>query len=326
MLNPQHAQLEEYTSLLQTCELVPAAYRTPSLRPSLEESKEYCKHLAETHYENFHVATWFLPKRLRPHFQSIYAYCRIADDLGDEIGDPKISLQLLDEWDRMLQECYDAPRNSKHPVFIALAETVRECRIPREPFLDLLVAFRRDQAVTRCESMQQLMEYSRYSANPVGRLVLYACGYSDPELQKLSDQICTALQLANFWQDVSEDYQNGRLYLPADVMQRHGVTEEQIAAGECTPQFRQMMRELVAHTQQMFVEGAAISRKVDAELAATLDLFRQGGTATLQAIEQQKYDVLRKRPVVSKLRKASLLMVALAGKLSAGIAMKRKTA
>ncbi|MHB1022497.1 MAG: squalene synthase HpnC [Acidobacteriaceae bacterium] len=324
--NSQHAQLKEKPSLLVTCELVPAEYRAPAVRPSLEEAKAYCKHLAETHYENFHVATWFLPKRLRPHFQSIYAYCRIADDLGDEVADPQISLQLLDEWGRMLDECYDAPQSSIHPVFVALAETVRACRIPREPFADLLVAFRRDQTVTRYDTLAGLIDYSRYSANPVGRLVLYASGHVDPQLHALSDRICTGLQLANFWQDVAEDYQNGRLYLPGEIMRRYEVTEEQIAAGECTPRFRQMMKELVTYTYQMFAEGSAISQMVDAELAVTLDLFCQGGVATLQAIEQQNYDVLKLRPVVSKSRKATLLLRALAGKLAATFAGKRKTA
>jgi squalene synthase HpnC len=324
--NSQPLQLDEPQALLQTCALVPEAYRTPAVRPSLEEAKAYCKHLAEAHYENFHVATWFLPKRLRPHFQSIYAYCRIADDLGDEIGDAQVSLQLLDAWEQMLHECYDDPQRSRHPVFVALAETVSTCRIPRGPFADLLVAFRQDQTVTRHATLHSLLEYSRYSADPVGRLVLYACGYDDPELQALSDKVCTALQLANFWQDVSVDCPRGRIYLPADAMQQHGVTGQQLAERKFTPGFRNMMQELVALTRQRMQEGAVISRKVDAELAVTLELFQKGGMATLQAIEDQNYDVLQRRPVVSKARKVILLVEALAGKAASAFSGKRKMA
>jgi len=154
----------------------PVEYRTPAARPTLAEAQAWCKNLAETHYENFHVATRFLPKRLRPHFQTIYAYCRVADDLGDEVGDPALSLELLASWRAMLDECYDAPERSRHPVFVALAETVQECAIPREPFADLLKAFALDQTKTRYESLAELEEYARYSANPVGRLVLYMAG------------------------------------------------------------------------------------------------------------------------------------------------------
>ncbi len=144
------------------------------------------------------------PQRLRQHFFNVYAYCRIADDLGDEVGDPAASLQLLDEWHAELDACYAG--NPRHPVFVALAETVRKFDIPQEPFADLLQAFRQDQTVTRYETFDDLLGYCRYSANPVGRLVLYLCGYRDADRQALSDFTCTALQLANFWQDVSADY------------------------------------------------------------------------------------------------------------------------
>jgi len=295
----------------------PAAYRTPAERPSLAEAQAWCKHLAETHYENFHVATWFLPKRLRPHFQTIYAYCRVADDLGDEVGDPVLSAQLLRNWGAMLDECYDAPERSRHPVFVALAETARVCAIPREPFADLLVAFTRDQTKTRYESVAELEDYSRYSANPVGRLVLYAAGVNEPRLHALSDKVCTGLQFANLWQDVAEDCAAGRIYIPAEAMRRFGISERDIGAKRFTPEYRAMMKSLVDRTYTLFAEGAAICGMVDRELAATLALFVSGGEAILDAIVKQDYNTLERRPALSKFTKARLLLQALWGKVRA---------
>lgn len=295
---------------------LPAEYRTPEKAPTLEEARAWCRHLAETHYENFHVASWFLPKRLRPHFHSIYAYCRVSDDLGDEVGDPQQSLALLDLWGAELDACYRG--EARHPVFVALAETVRACDIPKEPFADLLAAFRQDQTVTRFASMAEVLDYCRYSANPVGRIVLYACGYRDAELFALSDQTCSALQLANFWQDVRVDYTKGRIYLPQDDMQRFGVEEGTIAESRFTPQFRELMRYEVDYARGMFHAGLPLIGKVDRELAVDLDLFSRGGLEILRAIERQDYDVLSARPAISKARKAGLLMRALTGRLFAG--------
>ena len=192
----------------------PPATPFPPALPRWKRPGQYCAHLARTHYENFSVATWFLPKRLRQHFFNVYAYCRISDDLGDEVGDTAASLELLDQWQRELDSCYEgAP---KHPVFVALAETVRQFDIPKHEFSDLLTAFRQDQTVTRFETFNDVLGYCHYSANPVGHLVLYLCGYRDAERQQLSDYTCTALQLANFWQDVSVDYAKGRIYLPLE--------------------------------------------------------------------------------------------------------------
>jgi squalene synthase HpnC len=295
----------------------PAEYRTPAARPTLAEAQAWCKQLAETHYENFHVATWFLPKRLRPHFQTIYAYCRVADDLGDEVGDTALATSLLTSWRGMLDECYDAPERSRHPVFVALAETVRECRIPREPFADLLVAFLRDQTKTRYETLAELEDYARYSANPVGRLVLYAAGVNEPRLHRLSDKICTGLQLANFWQDVSEDYAMGRIYVPAETMRRFGASEQNFASQWYTRQYRAMMKFLVEHTQELFAEGRFLCTLVDKELAVTLGLFIDGGEAILHEIARMQYNTLERRPSISKLTKARLLAKALWGKVRA---------
>jgi squalene synthase HpnC len=298
----------------------PPEYLTPLERPTLVEAQAWCRELATTHYENFHVATFFLPRRVRPHFESIYAYCRVADDLGDEVADPMVATRLLDTWGSMLEECYNAPERSMHPVFVALHETIRECGPPRRLFLDLLHAFRMDQVKTEYESWEELLEYSHYSANPVGRLVLWVCGYREEILGLLSDKVCTALQLANFWQDVVEDAERGRRYVPGDAMVRFGVAEGQIEGRVFTPEFRAMTESLVVRTREMLLEGGVISAHVDRELAVTLDLFRKGGEAILNGIAAQNFDVLRGRPVVSKARKLGLLLEAFVGKLRAGIA------
>jgi squalene synthase HpnC len=310
MVDPaQHALLEKAWAAL------PAEYRIPDRAPSLDQARAWCRRLAESHYENFHVASWFLPARLRPHFHAIYAYCRVSDDLGDEVGNPEQSLALLDLWGQELDACYRG--EARHPVFVALAETVRACDIPQEPFADLLVAFRQDQTVTRFPAMADVLGYCRYSANPVGRIVLSAGGYRDQERFLLSDQTCSALQLANFWQDVHVDYSRGRIYFPLEDMTRFGVSESDIAASRCTPQFRELMRHEVDFARRMFHMGLPLIGKVDRELAMDLDLFSRGGLEILRAIERRNYDVLGARPAISKPRKAALLLRALAGRLFA---------
>jgi squalene synthase HpnC len=291
---------------------LPSTYRIPEVVPTLAEARAYCKRLAESHYENFHVASWFLPKALRPHFHAIYAYCRISDDLGDEVGDAAQALALLDLWGRELDACYEG--HARHPVFVALAETIRECSIPKEPFADLLTAFRQDQSVTRFRTMQEVLAYCRYSANPVGRLVLYACGYTDEERFLLSDATCSALQLANFWQDVSVDFAKGRVYLPQEDMQRFGVTDETIAQGIATPGFRALLDYEVDFARRLFEEGLPLIGMVTSDLALDLDLFSRGGLEILRAIERQDYDVLSARPAISKGRKLMLALRAVTGK------------
>ena len=295
---------------------LPPEYRIPDVAPTVEEARAWCRRLSETHYENFHVVSWFLPQRLRPHFHSIYAYCRVSDDLGDEVGNREQSLALLDLWGAELDACYRG--EARHPVFVALAETIRACEIPKEPFADLLVAFKQDQIVTRFATMQDVLGYCRYSANPVGHLVLYACGYRDAERFALSDHTCSALQLANFWQDVRVDYQKDRIYIPREDMDRFSVTEQDIASGRFTPQFRDLMQHEVDYARQMFHAGLPLIRMVDRELAVDLDLFSRGGLEILRAVEQQDYNVLRARPAISKARKAGLLLRALASRLFAG--------
>ncbi|MBS1852619.1 MAG: squalene synthase HpnC [Acidobacteria bacterium] len=292
---------------------LPAEYAIPEQAPPLAEAREYSRKLAQSHYENFSVASWFLPQRLRQHFFNVYAYCRISDDLGDEVGDPQASLQLLDLWEAELDACYAG--NPRHPVFVALAETVQLCAIPRQPFADLLTAFRQDQTVTRYRTFDDVIGYCRYSANPVGHLVLYLCGYRDAERQGLSDFTCSALQLANFWQDVSVDYQKGRIYLPLEDLEKFGVAEADIAQNRNTRAFCEMMRFEVERAREWFGRGLPLIKAVDRELAVDLDLFSRGGMEILNAIERQNFAVLGRRPVISKSRKLALVARAAWGKL-----------
>ena len=292
---------------------LPAEYAIPAQAPPLPDAYSYCEHLARTHYENFSVATWFLPKRLRQHFFNVYAYCRISDDLGDETGDPAASLELLDQWESELNACYSgAPR---HPVFVALAGTVREFDIPRHEFSDLLTAFRQDQTVTRYQTFDDLLGYCHNSANPVGHLVLHLCGYRDPERQQLSDFTCTALQLANFWQDVSVDYEKGRIYLPLEDLKKYEVSEGDLANRTNSPQFREMMRFEVERARQWFGRGLPLVGQVSRELAIDVELFSRGGEEILNAIERQNYAVLGNRPAISKPRKLALVARAALHKL-----------
>ena len=292
---------------------LPPEYAIPQRAPSMDEAREYCARLARSHYENFSVASWFLPAPLRQHFFNVYAYCRISDDLGDEVGDPTASLQLLDQWETELNACYDG--SPRHPVFVALAETVRTFEIPNQEFADLLTAFRQDQTVTRYQAFNDLLGYCRYSANPVGHLVLYLCGYKDRERQLLSDYTCTALQLANFWQDLSADYAKGRIYLPLEDLRRFGVSEAVIRHDENTEPFCALLKFEVERAREWFAQGLPLIGKVNRELAIDLELFSRGGQEILNAIERQNYAVLGRRPSISKTRKLALVARAALGKL-----------
>ncbi len=291
---------------------LPAAYRIQPQAPDIAEARAYCGRLARGHYENFSVATWFLPKRLRQHFFNVYVYCRISDDLGDEVGDTRLSLALLDRWEEELEAMYHRLRDGgeagpTHPVFVALAETVREFAIPQHEFANLLTAFRQDQTISRYENFDELLGYCHNSANPVGHLVLYLCGYADGERQRLSDFTCTALQLANFWQDVAVDFRKGRIYLPLEDMRGFGVDETVIAEGKASAGFLELMEYEVARAREWFARGLPLEAKVSGKLALDIELFTRGGQAILDAIEKQGFDVLRARPTISKARKFCLL-------------------
>lgn len=270
-----------------------------------EAARLYTHWLATHHYENFNVVSWLLPKNLHQHFYNLYAYCRWADDLGDEIPQRDRALELLDWWERELQDCYDG--RPSHPVFVALRETILAKDIPQLPFADLLKAFRQDQIMRRYSTWDSMIGYCVYSANPVGRLVLYLCGYRDEERQRLSDATCTALQLANFWQDVSRDLEKGRIYIPLDLAAAHGVSEEDIVQRRFSDRYAALMKDLIARTRTLFAEGAPLSKMVDRRLSVDLEMFTRGGLAVLNAIESIGYDTLHRRPAISKFTQARLL-------------------
>lgn len=268
-------------------------------------ARAYCGELTRTHYENFSVATLLLPRRLLPHFQSVYAYCRWADDLGDETGGGQRALDLLGWFREELMRCYQG--TPRHPVMVALKRTIDRFRIPPTPFLELLHAFEQDQRVKRYDTFAQLDDYCRYSANPVGHLVLYLCECHDAARAALSDRICTGLQLANFWQDVARDFDIGRVYLPVEDRRRFGYSDADLEARRFTPAFAELMRFEVARARALFDEGLALVPLVPADVQTDIELFARGGLGILRKIEEAGFDVWRARPVLSKREKVVLL-------------------
>jgi squalene synthase HpnC len=272
---------------------------------SLEESRAYCRQLARTHYENFTVASWLLPRRLRQHFYHVYAYCRWADDLADETHDPQRSLELLDWWERELTDCYAG--RPYHPVFVALAETIREFSIPVEPFRDLLVAFRQDQHVREYDTFEQLLEYCRYSANPVGRLILYLGRVHDDVRGELSDRVCTGLQLANFWQDVAPDYDRGRVYMPRSTRELFGYDDKMLTSRACNEAFRHAIAFEVQRAEHWLESGLPLVKMMPRDLGADVWLFIQGGLKIMAEVRRLDYDVWTYRPTVSRGQQLGLL-------------------
>lgn len=272
-----------------------------SPRPTLAEAQHYCRYLAHSHYENFTVASWLFPRHLRQHLCHVYAYCRWADDLADEAQSPAESLRLLAWWEELL----DHPK-PRHPVFVALRETIREKQIPLEPFRNLLVAFRQDQTQTRYDTFEELRRYCQHSADPVGRIVLHLGASANAETVQLSDSICTGLQLINFCQDVRRDYEIGRIYLPRAERIKFGGDDERFAALELDS-FRAMLKPQVDRAEQLLHAGEPLVKLVDRDLKLPVRLFINGGLAIAAAIRQQNYDVWTKRPVVSKWQKMTLL-------------------
>jgi squalene synthase HpnC len=275
----------------------------------VRESLEYTRWLATRHYENFHVVSFLLPKHLHQDFYNVYAFCRWADDLGDEIGDVQESLRLLAWWRVELYAMYAG--KASHPVFVALRETAERRQLPIQWFDDLIQAFEQDQTITRYRNFEQLFDYCRYSANPVGRLVLGLCGYHDAPRQSLSDATCTALQLANFWQDVIVDLEKDRVYLPLDLLERHGYSLENLSKRQFDPNFRAAMKEAVEIARDLFHQGLPLADQVDRRLAIDLELFSRGGLKILDKIEQQDYNVLSSRPSITKVERVGLLLSAL---------------
>lgn len=291
---------------------------------SPEEAQRYTRWLATHHYENFNVVSWLLPRHLHQHFYNVYAYCRWSDDLGDEVPDAARALTLLDAWEDELGKIYERAGRPAHPVLIALAETVRAKDIPAEPFRDLLRAFRQDQRVHRYATWDDVLDYCVYSANPVGRLVLYLCGYRDEERQRLSDYTCTALQLANFWQDVSRDLEKGRIYIPLDALAACGLSEDDVVVKRFDQRYVQLMKFLIGKTRTLFEWGWPLTQMVDDTLRVDLELFSRGGLAILDAIESSGYDTLRHRLALGKGAKLRLVGSALLSKLLPGARSSRR--
>ncbi len=273
---------------------------------SEREALDYTRWLATHHYENFHVASFLLPKHLHQDFYNVYAFCRWADDLGDEIGDREESLSLLAWWRGQLHAMYRGER--AHPVFVALQSTVNKFDIPVTPFDRLIQAFEQDQRVTRYESWDDVFAYCVNSANPVGHLVLYLGGYRDAERQQLSDFTCTALQLANFWQDVTVDLHKDRVYLPLSLLQRCSYTVEDLFALNFDDRFRRVMRDAVDVADDLFRRGLPLVKTVDRRLALDLELFSRGGMKVLDQIRAQDFNVLKTRPVISKWGRIGILL------------------
>lgn len=272
----------------------------------IAQARQYTWRLAHEHYENFTVVSHLVPKALRQDFCNIYAFCRTADDLGDEVGNPQLALEYLADFRRQTLDCYAG--TTKTAVFTALSETIQKHDIPQRPFLDLISAFEQDQRVNRYETFAQVLDYCTRSADPVGRLVLYLAGYRDQQRQALSDKTCTALQLANFWQDVRRDIlERNRIYLPADSMHKFEVDEQQIRQGRCDDHFRALLKFEVDRCQTLFDEGRALLPLIHRQLRSQISLFSAGGQAILAAIRQQNYDTLSHRPSLSKARKISLM-------------------
>ena len=283
------------------------ARNLPPANCALAEAERYTRWLATHHYENFNVVSWLLPRDLHQHFYNVYAYCRWSDDLGDEVADPARALLLLDAWESELRLIYADGAGPAHPVLIALRETIRAKDIPLQPFCDLLRAFRQDQSVQRYATWDEVLDYCVYSANPVGRLVLYLCGYRDEARQKLSDYTCTALQLANFWQDVSRDLEKGRIYIPLEALAAHGLTEADIVGRRFDARYVALMKSLIARTRELFRAGQPLTQTVERFLRVDLEMFGGGGLAILDAIEASGYNTLEHRPSLSKWTQAKLL-------------------
>ena len=300
---------------------------------ALSESDAYCASLTKSHYENFTVGSWLLPKEMLKHIYALYSYCRSVDDIGDEdlqesigdlcschpddnsstdqlhqVEDLEISrrLCLLDQWESKLKSCYSG--TPQHPVFVSLQRTIDEFNLPIDPFLKLIEANRMDQYTHRYSTYEQLLDYCDHSANPVGRLFLGIFGYRDVELNELSDAICTALQLTNFWQDVSRDYLRDRIYIPREDWNRFGCNENDFAPGAPSKNYRDMMRFQSARTMELYKRGSILADRLDGRVKLDVALFSKGGIAVLETIKRQHYDVFTKRPILAKRRKVGLFL------------------
>lgn len=282
----------------------PRAAAASAPPPALADAHAHCARMAREHYENFSVVSWLAPARFRRDLQAVYAFCRATDDLGDEADGDRLA--LLDEWEAQLSLAYSG--EPAHPVMIALQDVIRRAEIPPEPFRKLIQANRIDQGSGRFETYADLLRYCDHSANPVGRIVLHVLGEASDENVRLSDATCAALQLANFWQDVARDYRIGRVYIPQEDLRAFGCAEERIAEGVADDAFLAMMRFEVDRAAALFAEGAPLANRLRGRAKLAVALFGKGGMRVLDAIREQNYDTLAKRPVVTRPRKAWLAL------------------
>ncbi len=256
-----------------------------------------CQRLASRHYENFPTASYLVPRDKRDALAVVYAFARYADDIADEPG-VENRLEKLADWRAKLDACYEG--NFDHPVFLALRDSADRFRLSRENFENLLRAFESDVVVNRHSNFNSLLNYCTCSANPVGRLVLELFGYHDLRLFELSDNICTALQLTNFWQDVAIDFSRDRVYLPLEDMARFGYTLDDLLAGRCDERWRELLAFEIARTRELFERGRSLPEEVQPRLRTQLRLTWLGGTSILSKIEVVSYDIFHRRPSLSK--------------------------
>ena len=268
--------------------------------PQVGGAYDHCERLAGSHYENFPVASVLVPAGMRRHIAAIYAFARTADDFADEPSrPPEVRLQLIDDWGTRLRRSVAEPPPSTDPIFVALRDTMERCALPVDLFEDLLSAFRQDVTVTRYATWADVLDYCRRSANPVGRLVLRVAGVRNDAADKASDAVCTALQLANFWQDFGVDWRNGRLYLPSDELRIHGALERELNGAAMPPAWRSAMRAAVERTRQLFAAGRPVTDAVSGRLRWELRATWLGGMRILDEVEALGYDTLHRRPKLS---------------------------
>ena len=288
-----------------------ASERAERGTPDVAAAYAHCARLARTHYENFTIGSWLLPRRLRHDLAAVYAFARVADDIADE-GDDAGRLQRLAACEAKLIACARQPAAADDPVFVALGRTIAAHGLSVEPFRDLLDAFRRDAAgeTRRFATWADLLDYCRRSANPVGQLVLALFGHRDAARRERSDDICTALQLTNFWQDVAGDLERGRVYLPEEDLDRFPGARDALAARRANGAFRDLLAFEVGRTRALFARGLPLADMVGRRLRHEVRIFARGGLAVLARIEAAGYDVFTRRPTLGR---AELMRLVLGG-------------
>lgn len=276
----------------------------------LDASFSHCNRIAVEHYENFPVGSWIIPREKRKYVHAIYAFARRADDFADEkTYREEKRFNLLEDWNKRLEECVRT--EPVDPIFIALKETIKRHDIPVDLLKDLIAAFKMDIVNRRYQKMSDLLTYCRYSANPVGRIVLHLFGHKDPELHRLSDFICTALQLTNFWQDIAIDLEKDRVYLPIEDMEQFGYTVQDLKAHVVNDAFRNLLASEIGFTRGLFQKGLLICGMVGTRLSLELKAVWSGGMKILDKIEDNGYDVFNKRPVITIFDKIKIVSKAL---------------